>query len=91
MSSMTGWRLRGIAVAGVATVLALSLAGCGDDTPAPPATTGAPTSIPTSIPSSTSGASTPPTSSLTSSAGQLSGIPVYWIGESRKAFALFRE
>ncbi|HEU5145033.1 MAG TPA: Gmad2 immunoglobulin-like domain-containing protein, partial [Dermatophilaceae bacterium] len=46
---------------------------------------------PTSIPSSTSGASTPPTSSLTSSAGQLSGIPVYWIGESRKAFALFRE
>lgn len=87
MSTMTGWRSRRIAVAGVATVLALGLAGCGDDTPIPPATTGG--SASTSAP--TTGASTPPTTSVTSSAGQLSGIPVYWIGQSRKSFALFRE
>jgi hypothetical protein len=87
MSTMKGRRLRRISVAGVTTVVALGLAGCGDDTPNPPATTGGSTSST----SSTSGASTPPTSSLTSTAGQLSGVPVYWIGESRKSFALFRE
>lgn len=85
MSTTPAPRPRRVAVAGLATALALALAGCGGEAPGPSTT-----SVATAT-SSSPGTATPPSTSVTTSAGQLSGIPVYWIGESRKSFALFRE
>lgn len=78
------WR---VAAAGLATALVFALAGCGQETPAPTTSS----TLTASTTSSGPGTETPPTSPVTSTAGQLSGIPVYWVGESRKSFALFRE
>lgn len=64
-------------IAGVACAALLTLAACGDGQPETPAGSGQ-----TQI---------APTGTGTSVAGQLSGIPVYWVAESRKAFRLYRE
>ena len=72
---------RGLAAA-IALAAVLGLAACGDVGPGGTATPGV-------SPGTTSTAS--PGTSGTSTAGQLSGIPVYWVAESRKAFRLYRE
>lgn len=78
-----------VLAASLATTIALS--GCGQaDSP------GSAGSIPSaSTPSASTPASpsspTTPASGAPSSGGQLSGIPIYWLGETAKAFRLFRE
>ncbi len=69
-------------IAGVACAALLALAACGDSEPVTPSTSGQTQITPTTSSSTGTG---------TSTAGQLSGIPVYWVAESRKAFRLYRE
>lgn len=64
-----------------ALAAALGLSACGQQGPdGPTATSGPPTSSATS-----------PGTSGTSTASQLTGIPVYWVAESRGSFRLYRE
>lgn len=70
-----------------ATALVLGLAACGDEA-REPAGPGASTS--TSTPT-TSAPTSSPAPSPTTTGAQRTGVPVYWVGESRQAFVLYRE
>ena len=80
---------------GVATTMlvGLGLAGCGDaSTPGAGSstTTASATGSPaTTTPVATTSATTRPAGTTT--AGQLDGIPVYWVGETARSFRLYRE
>ncbi len=88
-----------------AALVAALLAGCGGGTPTPGGTSSAPTTGTIASPTSPSGSTSIPTSTFTeppsptpatpttttTAAGTLNGIPVYWVGHSRGAPALFRE
>ena len=87
---------RAAAAAG-ALALAVALTGCGGDDPDDPGT-GTQTTPPTSTATPTSVVTTPadgeePTvaPSDDATAGQLSGVPVYYVGDSGGSFRLFRE
>lgn len=75
---------RSLAAAGVAVLLAGALTACGDD-----GSDGAATSTSTTT-SAPTGTATPSQSPPTVASG-LQSIPVYWIAESRRSFALYRE
>lgn len=75
---------RRLGVLGLA--LAAGLAGCaGTDELG---TGGTPTTTPSATPSATTTPTSPATVTPT---GTLRGLPVYWVGESRRSFALYRE
>lgn len=74
-------------LAGTAVAALLVSAACGNGgqtSPKPGATSATSTAAPT--PTTTS-----PSPTATSTTGQLTGIPVYWVAESRKSFRLYRE
>lgn len=94
---------RGMRLAAGVTALLAVVTGCGDDGdsggPSPSATsptasstpstpTGSPSPSPTASGPTTSGSPSP---SATSTVSTLRSIPVYYLGESRRAFRLFRE
>lgn len=87
---------RALAAAGC-LVLAVTLAGCGSDEPTDPGTgTGSPTTTGTVTP--TADETTPvdgdePTAPVDddAAAGELSGVPVYYVGDSGGSFRLYRE
>lgn len=96
---------RSAGVAGVVAVVLAATVACGDDgdgdgtTPSPSASV-TPTSATATPTATASGSSTPsasPTATPTSSpsstapAAALRGIPVYYVAESRRSFALYRE
>lgn len=86
---MRGTRtVRRAVVAGTAVAALLTPAACGNggQTSPAPGTTSATSTV---APTPTTTTSTSPTA--TSTTGQLTGIPVYWIAESRKSFRLYRE
>lgn len=83
------------AAVAAAAVIGLVVGGViglsGDDEPAPPAATGTasptvPPTAPTTSP--TQGPTSSPTAEPT---GTLSGVPVYWLGESKTSVWLYRE
>lgn len=74
-----------VAVAGLTSlVLAAALSACG--TARDPGTEG-----PTLSPAATSGFPAQSTDGVTSSSKTLTGIPLYWVAESRRSFSLYRE
>lgn len=91
-------RRRTVACGIVGVAIATGVGGCADDGPPPAATTTAPPA-PTSPPASTTEASPSPTSATVTgptatgrpTAAHLAATPVYWIAESRRSFALYRE
>lgn len=86
MAATTRSRVRGGALG---LVLAAALAACGEsEGPGSPDTPLAtePAATATSSPTVTAFATPPATSATT-----LGNVPVYWVGESRKSFALYRE
>lgn len=80
-----------------ALVLALGVSGCGSDEPVEPTTptgaTSTATETPTAAPTITPDDGVEPTPTTTGDAdgGEVSGIPVYYIGDSGGSFRLFRE
>lgn len=87
---------RALAFAGC-LALAVALAGCGSDEPAEPGTA-TPTTAPTGTVTPTADVTTPadgeePTVPVDddAAAGELSGVPVYYVGDSGGSFRLFRE
>ena len=84
MAATTRSRVRGGALG---LVLAAAVAACGEsDGPGSPDRRLPTDSAATTTPSVTAFATPPATSATT-----LRNIPVYWVGESRKSFALYRE
>ena len=80
-------------VAAAAVALLALMTACGDDgdgdaTPAPSATASSTATGPTTSPTSTPGPTTP---APAPTASTLRSIPVYYLGESRRAVRLFRE
>lgn len=91
-------RSRRMRVAAGAVLLLLALTACGDDdgnggpTPsASPTSPGTTTSAPTATPSTSAPGTGTPTPSTTTTGSTLRSIPVYYLGESRRAVRLFRE
>lgn len=89
---------RRTALAGcAAVVLALGVSGCGSDEPVEPTTptgtTPTATETGTAAPTTTPDDGVEPTPTATDDAGggEVSGIPVYYIGESGGSFRLYRE
>lgn len=82
---------------GVAVVLALGLSGCGSDAPDDPGTSTS--TSPSETQSPTQDATTPtgepgeptPSSTEDAGAGEISGVPVYYVGDSGGSFRLYRE
>lgn len=75
--------------AAATAVASLLMTGCGggDGT-----SSASPTSSSATVsPSPSSPTTESPNTTTTPPAGQLTGIPVYWVGESRKEFRLYRE
>ena len=66
---------------------AVALSACGVSHG--PGSSGLPTSAGTAT--ATNSSPTPTTAVATSPSNRLAGIPVYWIAESRRSFALYRE
>ena len=87
-------RARSLAAGVVGLAIAFGTAACGDDSSGPVATgtgttaTGSSSTPGATTPSGTGSSTGTPT---TQASGQLSAMPVYWIAESRKSFALYRE
>ncbi len=74
-----------VVVAGLTSlVLAAALSACGTARDLGPAG-------PTPSPAATSGSPAQSTAASTSSSKELTGIPVYWVAESRRSFSLYRE
>jgi len=86
------------ALSGIGLALALTLTGCGSEDPEP-----TPTATPGGTPSATqtapAGTEPPPqdgqeptvTPSETAGSGEISGVPVYYVGESGGSVRLYRE
>src|SRR5665811_428035 len=74
---------RALVVGPVSLALAVALSACGTS---PGPDSGQPTSS-----ASTSTSPTGTTTTATSPSDTLTGMPVYWIAESRRSFALYRE
>ena len=74
------------ALAAFAASAALALTGCADPTTDPTSPSG--TTSSTSPTPTTTTTTTPPTNTST---GNLTGVPVYWVGESQRSFKLYRE
>lgn len=92
----TVWSRRRTALVGCAAlVLALGVSGCGSDEPVEPTsptgttTTETPTAAPTTTPDD--GTEPTPTTTEDANGGEVSGIPVYYVGDSGGSFRLFRE
>lgn len=79
---------RRLAATGAAVLLVGGLAACGDEEPDGAATS---TTTATGATTATTATSSGTASSSTTTAAELASIPVYWIAESRNAFALYRE
>ncbi|NMM23134.1 MAG: hypothetical protein HHJ11_06500 [Phycicoccus sp.] len=75
---------RALVVGPVSIAVAVALSACGS-TPAP-GSAGQPTS-----PATTSTSPVETTTATTAPSAMLTGIPVYWIADSRKSFSLYRE
>src|SRR5665647_1573050 len=75
---------RALVIGPVSVALAVALSACGSTTA--PGSAGQSTSSAT-----TSTSPTPTTTAATSSSKTRTGIPIYWIAESRRSFALYRE
>lgn len=88
MSSKTKLSRQALAAALMSLVLAATLAACGD--PAGPGSTTPSSKVATSVPASGPAPSTTSTAT-TSPSTSLSLLPIYWIAESRRSFALYRE
>ncbi|WP_404379983.1 GerMN domain-containing protein [Knoellia locipacati] len=90
-------RSRRTRVAAGAVLLLVGLTACGDDGdggPTPSATSSSSattTSAPTATPSTSAPNTGTPTPSTTTTGSTLRSIPVYYVGESRRAVRLFRE
>lgn len=78
------WRALATGIAGL--TLAASLSACGSSSA--PDSAGPATSATTPA---ANGSPTQTATAATSPSNKLSGIPVYWIAESRRSFALYRE
>lgn len=93
--------IRIVASAGCAALaLALGVSGCGSDEPADPGTgtetgTGTQTTVPTGTVTPTAspsdGEEPTPTTTDDADGGEISGVPVYYVGDSGGSFRLYRE
>lgn len=84
-------------LAALAATSALALTGCGGPTTPPRtsaaggSTTSATSSAPTTPATATSSPGSTPTTASPTTAGRLTGVPVYWVAESQRSFRLYRE